>query len=77
MYVDNPLLDGVLWIVPVFPIAEVLAYAGDFLVVDAWYFWTEDLWDGEGTGFDHYKVDAQDGSLGSLMNDDSKFFTKD
>ena len=37
-YVDSPWLDGVLWFIPVFPLAHLGAQIGDFLVVDAYAF---------------------------------------
>jgi hypothetical protein len=77
MYVENPLLNGVLYVVPVFPIAKYVAAIGDFLIVDAYYFWFEDLWDGQGTSFQHYEVTPTDGALGSLLNDDAGFLKKD
>jgi len=76
MYVESPLLDGVLYVIPVIPIAKYVAAIGDFLIVDAYYFWIEDLWDGKGTGFQHYEVTPTDGALGSLLNDDAGFLKK-
>lgn len=76
MYVENPLLDGVLWVVPVFPILTLGASVGDFLIVDAWYFWTQDVWDGKGTAFQHYEVTPTDGHLESLLSSGSKFMQK-
>jgi hypothetical protein len=72
-YVDSPWLDGVLWFIPVFPLAHLGAQIGDFLVVDAYAFWFKDAWDGKGTGFNHYTPEATDGSMGSLLLDDGKF----
>lgn len=76
MYVKNPLLDGVLWVVPVIPIAHAGAAIGDFFVGNAYHFWFKDVWDGEGTGFEHKKVDATDGVLQSLLIDDAKWIQK-
>lgn len=73
LYVDSPLLDGVLYVIPVIPIVKYAAAIGDFLVVDAYSFWIKDLWDGEGTAFEHYMVKPTDGSMQSLLIDDSKF----
>ena len=77
MYVENPLLDGVLYVIPVIPIAKYVAAIGDFLIVDAYSFWVEDLWDGKGTGFKHYEVTPTDGAMGSLLNDDAGFLQVD
>jgi hypothetical protein len=62
LYVNSPWLDAVLWVIPVIPIAHYIAFAGDFLVTDAYSFWFHDAWDGKGTGYEHLKVDAPDGS---------------
>jgi hypothetical protein len=51
------------------PTVYVLAMAGDFLITDAYAFWLNDAWDGEGTGFDHYVVECVDGTMGSLLLD--------
>jgi hypothetical protein len=74
MYIDNPLLNGVLWVVPVFPLAYFGASIVDFFAVDAYHFWIKDLWDGKGTGFEHSEMSAEDGYLQSLLIDDAKFF---
>ena len=76
MYVDGPLLNGVLNVIPVIPIAKFVAAIGDFLITDAYAFWIEDLWDGKGTGFQHYEVTPTDGVYGSLLNDDAGFMKK-
>ena len=73
LYVDSPWLDGILWFVPVIPIAGFLATIGDFLVVDAYAFWFKDAWDGKGTGYTHYTPTHTDGAMGSLLLDDGKF----
>jgi len=73
MYVDSPWLNGVLWFVPVFPIAGFLAAVGDFFVTDAYAFWLKDAWDGKGTAFTHYSVKATDGAMSSLLNEDAHF----
>src|ERR1041384_6777159 len=71
MYVNSPWIDGVLWFVPVIPIAHFIAAVGYFFVTDAYAFWLHDAWDGKGTGYDHLKVDAPDGKMGSLLNEGS------
>ena len=45
MYVKNPLLDGVLWVVPVFPLLNFGAAIGDFFIGNAYFFWFHDVWD--------------------------------
>jgi len=71
LYVNSPLFDGVLWIVPVIPTMHVLALTLDFLITDAWYFWFDDLWDNKGTGFAHLKIDGKDGQLRSLLSENA------
>ncbi len=73
MYIDQPWLNGILWFVPVFPIANFLAFVGDFLVTDAYAFWLKDAWDGKGTAFTHFTPKPTDGSMSSLLLDDSHF----
>jgi hypothetical protein len=73
MYVDQPWLNGVLWFVPVFPIAHFIAIVGDFFITDAYAFWFKDAWDGKGTAFTHFNVSPTDGAMSSLMNDDGRF----
>lgn len=71
LYVESPWIDGILWFVPVFPLAHLFAGIGDFLVTDAYAFWLNDAWDGKGTGYEHLTVDAPDGKMGSLLNEGS------
>ena len=73
LYVDQPWLDGVLWFIPVIPIAHFLAQVGDFLVTDAYAFWLKDAWDGKGTAFTHFSPKATDGAMQSLLLDDSHY----
>ncbi len=74
MYVNSPWVDGVLWFVPVFPICHGLAWFVDSLTTDPYAFWFKDAWDGKGTGFKHFDVKAEDGSMKSLLLDDGKWF---
>jgi hypothetical protein len=68
LYLENPLLDGVLWVIPVLPFASVVALVGDFLVVDPYHFWFKDLWRSEGTAFDHWLPERPAHRVGSLVN---------
>ncbi len=77
LYVEEPLIDGILWVVPVIPIAKYGALIGDILITNPYHFWLEDVWDGEGTGFVHAAVPPVDGVVKSLMMDDAKFLKKD
>ncbi len=77
IYGDSPWLNFVLWVVPVFPILWVGAKAGDFLVTDAYAFWVEDAWAGDGgTGFKHLNAQSQK-SVQSLMREDSEWLRID
>lgn len=73
MYVNSPWVDAVLWVVPVFPLANFVAWAGDFIIGDLYAFWFKDAWDGKGTAFTHYQVTPTDGAMKSLLIDDAKF----
>ena len=66
-YVNSPLLNAALWIVPVIPAMTAGAMALDFLVTDPLRFWFDDLWDGNGTGFRHHEVSWPDGKVDSLL----------
>lgn len=67
MYVEKPLVNGVLHVIPVIPVVGFVATLGDVLVVNPWYFWSEDVWDDQGTNFDHIEVADRDGHLDSLV----------
>ena len=73
MYIDNPWLNGVLYFIPVIPLVTFGAQIGDFFVTDAYAFWFKDAWDGKGTAFTHYTQTPTDGSMESLLIDESKF----
>lgn len=77
MYVKEPLIDGVLYVVPVIPLAKYVAMIGDFLITNPYHFWLEDVWDGNGTNFVHASVANTDGEVKSLMMDGAKFLHKD
>ncbi|QDU65821.1 hypothetical protein [Engelhardtia mirabilis] len=68
LYIDNPLLDGVLWFIPVIPLGYYIASIGDFLIVDAYHFWGKDVWRGEGTSFDHWTPEGSPARVNSLLN---------
>jgi hypothetical protein len=69
LYVNSPIWNGLLWIVPVLPVLSAGAMVGDFLVTDPWAFWFHDVWDGQGTGYEHLPVQTVDGKMGSLLLD--------
>ncbi|MGE0141650.1 MAG: hypothetical protein AB7I19_15180 [Planctomycetota bacterium] len=77
MYVESPWIDAVLYIIPVIPLARYGAAIGDFFVTDAYAFWLNDAFGGDGgTGFRHKEV-ASKRSMGSLLRDDGKFLKID
>jgi len=76
LYVQKPLLDGLLHVVPVIPLAQFGAMIGDFLVINPYHFWLEDVWDGKGTNFEHAEVASTDGAVQSLMIDGAEVLQK-
>jgi hypothetical protein len=74
MYVESPWIDAVLWVIPVIPLVSFGAQIADFFVVDAYYFWAKDAWDGNGTAYRHLQPEPTDGTMESLLFDDAKFF---
>jgi hypothetical protein len=66
MYVNSPRWNGLLWIVPVIPVATLGAFAVDTLITDPWAFWFGDVWDNAGTGYEHLPVETTDGRMQSL-----------
>ena len=73
VYVDNPWLNALLYVVPVLPVAKLGALVGDFVVTDAYAFWRHDAWDHKGTGFEHYTQEWTDGRFKSLLANDGVF----
>ncbi len=67
LYVGSPRFNAVLHALPVIPLAKAGAMLADFFVTDAIAFWGHDLWDNRGTGFVHYEVDGDDGTVSSLL----------
>jgi len=76
LYVNNPRIDGVLYFIPVIPVVKYFAALGDFFVVNPWHFWGDDIWDNEGTNFEHLVVESTDGHVNSLWGDDRQFLFK-
>ena len=76
LYVQKPLLDGVLYVIPVIPLVKFGAAVGDVLVINPYHFWLEDVWDGKGTNFEHAEVESTDGELQSLMIDGAEVLKK-
>ncbi|MFO1051927.1 MAG: hypothetical protein U1F36_06910 [Planctomycetota bacterium] len=77
VYVDSPWLNAVLMIIPVIPLARFGAAIGDFFITDAYAFWLNDAFGGQGgAGFRHKEI-ASKRSMGSLLRDDGKFLKID
>ncbi len=76
LYVEDPLLNGILHVVPVIPLIGFGAAVGDTLVVNPYYFWFEDVWDKKGTNFNHATVKNTDGHLDSMAQKPNKGFMK-
>jgi hypothetical protein len=71
IYVNSPWWSAALWVIPVIPVGMAGSFVLDFLITDPWAFWFDDAWDGNGTGFEHAKVEWVDGRMGSLLLDRS------
>jgi hypothetical protein len=69
IYVNSPWLNAAMWIVPIYPVMHVGALAIDFTITDPYYFWFEDAWDGNGTGFRHLEIECPDGWVESVLAD--------
>jgi hypothetical protein len=76
LYVESPWLDAGLWIVPVIPALSLVAGVADFLVVDPYFFWGSDAWDGNGTGFEPARTEA-DVRMPSLVSDRSRWLRRE
>jgi len=57
-YTESSWLHGALLqdVLPVYPIVGVVMGIGDLLIVNPYYFWSKDAWDGKGTGYDYRAV---------------------
>lgn len=57
-YTENAWVHGALLqdVLPVYPIVYLAAGVCDWLFVNTYYFWTEDAWDNDGTGYEHKEV---------------------
>jgi len=69
IYVNSPWLNAAMWLVPVYPVMHVGAMVIDFTVTDPYYFWFDDAWDGNGTGFKHLDIEYTDGWVDSMLAD--------
>ena len=68
-YTEDSWIHGALLqnILPIYPlVGAVLTYA-DVLVLNTYYFWSEDVWDRSGTGFDHENPTGATRTVGSAF----------
>lgn len=77
VYVNSPWVNAAMWVVPVYPALLLGATAVDFAVVDPYYFWLDDVWDNNGTGFEHHHVEWTNGHVDSLLTDRSGWLRKE
>jgi len=70
-YSDNAYIHGLVLqdLLPVYPIVGFFAMFGDWLVLNPYYFWTEDVWDGKGTAYTYENVEGAERSVESLLNE--------
>ena len=59
-YTENSWVHGALLqdVLPVYPIVGIVMAIGDALIVNPYYFWSKDAWDGKGTGYDHEALEG-------------------
>ncbi len=69
-YSENAWLHGLLLqdLLPVYPIVGLVLGLGDAIIVNPYYFWTEDVWDGKGTAFEHDQPDGAERSVSGFMD---------
>lgn len=68
-YTENAWVHGALLqnVVPVYPLVGAVLGWGDLIVLNPWYFWSEDAWDNKGTGFEHENPQGAVRTLGSAF----------
>jgi hypothetical protein len=54
-------------IIPVYPLVGGLMTFVDVIAVNLYYFWSEDVWDRKGTGFEHENPQGATRSVGSAF----------
>ena len=70
-YTEDSWIHGALLqdVLPVYPIVGFFLAVGDILVVNTYYFWSDDVWDRKGTGFDHKALEGAEKSVGSFIDE--------
>ena len=71
-YTESSWIHGALLqdVLPVYPLVTLVMGIGDWLIVNPYYFWSQDAWDGKGTGFDHVALEGAEKSVGTWMGGD-------
>ena len=69
-YTESSWIHGALLqdILPVYPIVGFVMAIGDTLLVNPYYFWSEDAWDGKGTGFNYAQSTDAQRSVGGFFD---------
>lgn len=73
LYVQNPWLNGLLWLIPAIPVLYLGAQVADSLTTDPYAFWGDDAWDCTGTGFEPADIKA-DYKMASMLDDQVRWF---
>lgn len=70
-YADDAYVHGLILqdLVPVYTFVGFFALMGDWLFLNPYYFWSEDVWDGRGTAYDYEDADGAKRSVESLLDD--------
>ncbi len=70
-YTEDSWIHGALLqdILPVYPIVTFALGFADILVLNTYYFWSDDVWDRKGTGFNHKALDGAEKSVGSFIDE--------
>ncbi|MEZ5978502.1 MAG: hypothetical protein R3F34_09820 [Planctomycetota bacterium] len=68
-YSENSLIHGLILqdLLPVYPIVGFLAAIGDGIALNPYYFWSRDIWEGNGTAYNHNGVEGAQNSVGTLI----------
>jgi hypothetical protein len=68
-YSSNAYIHGLVLqdLLPVYPIVGFFAAIGDAIVLNPYYFWTKDVWDGKGTAYTYDNAEGATRSVGTLI----------
>ena len=71
-YSEDSIIHGLVLqdIIPVYPIVSFFAMIGDAIVVNPYYFWSKDVWEGTGTAYTYSQAEGAERSVaGSGLED--------